>query len=291
MDLYPHTYFAYEPTWCPGLTAQETDVAEQLYMDGMAQFEAGQYNEAKAIFLLLIEQFPKTIYAEAAMKQLVTIEQLASNDYDALKIYFQTNDSIQSDSTLQVLASALANKCDVKLENWAQAISWYENQIINPASLEDSVFAIIDLGYVYFLMENQGLRSAYTGKLLEFKPESKEQYFEHRDYLLSLLPGKTGNTDSQQSLTQLTHGKLLQNVPNPFSVHTQIWYTTHSPARITISITDITGKEVGQINQGQKAEGRHQADFNNAKLSPGIYFYSLVVDGVVSDTRKMSIIR
>lgn len=291
VDLFPASYFVYNPVWCPGSISIASDVAEQLYIDGRTQFEAGQYNEAKAIFLLLIEQFPKTVYAEAAMKELVALEKFASDDYTTLKTYFQTNDSIQSDSTLRVLASALANKCDVKLENWAQAISWYENQIINPASLEDSVFAIIDLGYVYFLMENQGLRSAYTGKLLEFKPESKEQYFEHRDYLLSLLPGKTGNKDSQQSLTQLTHGKLLQNVPNPFSGHTQIWYTTDIPARITISITDITGKEVGQINQDQKAEGTHQADFNNAKLSPGIYFYSLVMDGVVSDTRKMSIIR
>jgi hypothetical protein len=241
--------------------------------------------------LLLIEQFPATVYAEAAMKELVALEQFASNDYNTLKTYFQTNDSIQADSTLQVLASALANTCDVKLENWPQAISWYENQITNPASLEDSVFAIIDLGYVYFLMENQGLRSAYTGALPAFKPESKEQYFEHRDYLISLLPGKTGNKDSQEILSHLTRCKLLQNVPNPFSGHTQIGYQLDHPARITISITDLSGKEVGQINEGKKAEGTHQADFNNAKLSPGIYFYSLIMDGAVSDTRKMSIIR
>jgi hypothetical protein len=27
VDLYPHTYFVYEPTWCPGISAQYTDVA------------------------------------------------------------------------------------------------------------------------------------------------------------------------------------------------------------------------------------------------------------------------
>ena len=58
-DLYPHTYFSWEPTWCPGGSSGEIDPAEQMYTDGREQFETQLYAEAKATFMLLIETYPE----------------------------------------------------------------------------------------------------------------------------------------------------------------------------------------------------------------------------------------
>jgi hypothetical protein len=262
-----------------------------MYTSAVEQFENGNYSEAKNLFQFLIQQYPKSDYAQAAMKELLRLEEFVTSDYSGLKGYYLTNDSIVSDTTLAKLGDYLANQCDVKLENWPQAISWYENKIINPSCLEDSVFAIIDLGYVYFLMENQGLKSAYTGNLKQFKPETKELYFEHRDYLLSLLPGEIMSDKLRNDLTNLSYSSLLQNVPNPFTGSTQIWYKVEKKANVTISITDLTGKEIRKIEQGTKDKGTYKAEFVNSALTPGTYFYSLIIDGQKSDTKKMVMMR
>jgi tetratricopeptide (TPR) repeat protein len=262
-----------------------------MYVSAIEQFENGNYSEAKNLFQLLIQQYPKSDYAQAAMKELLRLEEYVASDYADLKDYYLTNDSIISDTLLVKLGDNLANQCDIKLKNWPQAINWYENKITNPSCLEDSVFAIIDLGYVYFLMENQGLKSAYTGNLKEFKPKTKEKFFEHRDFLLSLLPGEMTSSKLRNDLTNLPYGSLLQNVPNPFSASTQIWYKIEKQANVYISIIDLTGKEIRKIEQGLKDKGTYKADFVNSDLTSGTYFYSLILNGKKSNTKKMIIMR
>ncbi len=286
-----NTIFMWYPSWTPGGSLASIDPAEDLYNSATGSFEAGSYLVAKNQFQLLIQVYPKSKFAEAAIKELLRLEKFVTNDFVELRQYFLTNDSITSDTILSKIGEYAANQCDVQLENWPQAISWYENKILNPSCLEDSVFAIIDLGYVYFLIENQGLKSAYSGNLKQFIPETKEKYFKHRDYLLSLLPGETMSDKLRNDLTNLTNGSLLQNVPNPFTTSTQIWYKVEKQAHVTISVTDLTGKEIQKIEQGLKDKGTHKADFVNSGLTSGTYFYSLELDGKRSDTKKMVIMR
>ena len=290
-DLYPHTYFSWEPTWCPGGSSGEIDPAEQMYTDGREQFETQLYAEAKATFMLLIETYPETEYAVSAMKELVNLEKYATNDYVSLKEYYQTNDGIQADTILQKLSVSLANDCDIKLENWPDAIDYYEGIINDPVSLEDSVFAIIDLGYVYFLMENSGYKSAYTGQLTQYKPESREKFFEHRDYLLSLLPSENIGESMKGNITALKEGELLQNVPNPFKGSTQIWYKLESEATVQLNVYNYTGQLVSSINEGTKSKGNHYTDFDAIGLKSGIYFYSISINGQTTDSQKMTIMK
>jgi hypothetical protein len=290
-DLFPYTYFIYEPTWCPGGSSIEPDPAEQMFIDGKDQFEAQQYNASKATFLLLIDQYPETEYAVSAMKELVSVEKFASNDYESLKGYYQTNEGVQADTILQQLAVSLANDCDIKLENWPDAIDHYESIINDPVSLEDSVFAIIDLGYVYFLMENSGYKSAYMGKLTQYKPESREQFFDHRDYLLSLLPGDKMSEPIKGNITALSEGELLQNVPNPFRGNTQIWYKLEYESSVQLNVYNYTGQLISSINEGTKTKGNHHIDFNANGLNSGIYFYSISINGQATDSKKMTIMK
>jgi hypothetical protein len=286
-----NTIFMSYPTWAPSGSLALFDPAEDLYNSATVSFEAGNYLVAKNQFQLLIQVYPKSKFAEAAIKELLRLEKFVTNDFVELRQYFLTNDSITSDTILSKIGEYAANQCDVQLENWPQAISWYENKILNPSCLEDSVFAIIDLGYVYFLIENQGLKSAYSGNLKQFIPETKEKFFEHRDYLLSLLPGETMSDKLHNDLTNLSYGSLLQNIPNPFTGKTQIWYKVEKQANVNISVIDMTGKEIKIIEQGLKDKGTYKADFVNSGLTPGTYFYSLELDGKKSDTKKMLIMR
>ncbi|MEA3504518.1 MAG: T9SS type A sorting domain-containing protein, partial [Bacteroidota bacterium] len=290
-DLYPHTYFLYDPIWCPGGLSTETEAAEQMYIDGKEQFKTQQYAESKATFMLLTELYPETEYAVSAMKELVAIERFASNNYESLKDYYQANDGVQADTILQKLAASLSNDCDIKLENWPDAIDHYERIINEPETLEDSVFAIIDLGYVYFLMENSGNKSAYSGQLTEYIPKSRAEFFGHRDYLLSLLPGDRMSETMKGNIASLKEGELLQNVPNPFKESTQIWYKLNIKSNVQLKVYNSTGQLIRTINEGIKTKGTHHFDFDASNLKNEIYFCTISINGQTTDSKKMTIMK
>lgn len=294
-DLYPSAYFIYSPTWCPaGGIDPPIDQAGDMYASAISEFEASNYTDAKNLLQLLIQLYPDSEYAEAAMKELLILEEYVDADYSDLKEYYLSNDSIQADTSLAKLADNLATECDVKFEDWAHAISSYENKITNPSCLEDSVFAIIDLGYVYFLMENQGLKTTYTGTLNQYVPESKKQFIEHRNYLFSLLPEKRSKNESKESslsLSTFSSGNLLPVTPNPFTESTKIRFELQKRAVVVVSIADLSGKELLKLELGLKTEGTHKVDYVNKNLTPGIYFCTLMLDGVAIGTKKIVIIK
>ncbi|MCX6233828.1 MAG: right-handed parallel beta-helix repeat-containing protein [Bacteroidetes bacterium] len=290
-DLYPDVYLV-NPIWCPGGDNQHVpDAAEDMHTSAVGQFEAGNYTDAKNLFEMLIQQYPESEYAQSAMKELFRLEQLVSNDYNGLKQYYRTNDTILADTALTKLGDFLANKCDVKLENWQTAIDWYENIIQNPETMEDSIFAIIDLGYTYFLMENSGSRYSYTGTMPEHKPKSMSEFRIKRDELLALLPGSNQFETPKQNLENLKPGELMQNVPNPFSTSTSIYYRISEPGNVVIRVYDCLGKEQNSIRQLDMNEGIHKIELNVTELPVGIYYYSLEINGKMTSTKKMVIMK
>ena len=78
---------------------------------------------------------------------------------------------------------------------------------------------------------------------------------------------------------------LLQNSPNPFSERTIIRFTLPDDARQAyIYIFDMAGKMLRQM----PVDGTMQSvTINGYELSPGMYIYSLVVNGQEMDTKKM----
>lgn len=79
---------------------------------------------------------------------------------------------------------------------------------------------------------------------------------------------------------------LAQNFPNPFNPSTSISYTLGKKSFVSLKIYDITGKEISSLVNANQTEGKYSVNFNAAKLSSGIYFYSLKTD-YFSETRKM----
>ncbi len=252
--------------------------------------EQENYTDAKNSFQLLIEQYPESKYADASMKKLFGLEKFVSNDYTGLQQYYATNNTIQSDTSLNKLGGFLINKCNLKLEKWDSAIIWYESIIQNPQNFEDSIFAIIDLGYAYMLIENGGMKSSsYVGTMPQYKFATIEAFEENRDYLLSLLPGDaTKLSDAAKNrISALNGGELLQNIPNPFSGKTKIFYKLEKEVFITISVFDYTGKLIKTYTEGKKSDGVHSVVFDAKGLTSGMYFYSIDVNGVRSDSKKM----
>jgi len=288
-NLCPAGAYIIEPIWIPTNYYGPSD-AETLFISASDKIIQEDYTGAKVEFQQIITQYPNTKFAQASLKELVNIEEFAGNDYTGLKSYYDTDQNIQNNPELTKLADFLANRCDVKLENWPDAISWFENVIQNPEIFEDSIFAIIDMGYTYWLMENGGTKSsAYVGSMPQYKFSTYNAFDKNRDYLLSLLPGDELNlTDLMQNKVEaLSAGELLQNIPNPFNGKTNIFYKLENEALITLFIYDYTGKLIETYNEGVKHEGVHKVIFNSKNLPAGLYFYSLEINGIKTSTKKM----
>jgi len=288
-DFYP-SGFVWNPIWCPNDTRDSIpESAEEMYDTANNLFYQEDFAEAKNMYELLITQYPQTKFSSAAMKELFALEYFISGNYQPLKQYYANDIAIQSDTVLESLGNHLIAKCDIKLENWSDAINYYENKISNPTSFEDSVFAIIDLGYTYFVMENSGLKSTISGKMPEHKPISKDQFLKKRNYLLSLIPNDSNQKEGFNSQTKL--GELLQNVPNPVKDYTEIRYFIEKESYIQVDVFNCTGQRIKSINEGIRPKGNHYFVLDASNLKLGIYLYALRLDGQITDSKKMTIIK
>jgi len=80
---------------------------------------------------------------------------------------------------------------------------------------------------------------------------------------------------------------LIQNFPNPYKEQTVIKYQIEKAGKVSIKITDLFGKEIQSLINAEQIPGKYISYFNANLLSNGVYFYSLNVDGIVLETKKM----
>ena len=86
--------------------------------------------------------------------------------------------------------------------------------------------------------------------------------------------------------------ELSQNYPNPFNPTTTIKFAIPKAGIVTIKVYDVAGREVMRIFNNQHFNAGYQTHmFNGSKLASGVYFYSLLVDNNLIDTKKMVLIK
>mgnify|MGYP003958882431 FL=1 len=69
--------------------------------------------------------------------------------------------------------------------------------------------------------------------------------------------------------------ELKQNYPNPFNPSTTINFSLAATEYATLSVFDLSGREVAVLVNGLTESGQHRLDFNASELSSGVYFYRL----------------
>lgn len=82
---------------------------------------------------------------------------------------------------LQRTAEFMVKECNLRMENFEEAVSWLENEVSNPNNYADSICALIDLGFINTLMVNSGLKSvrefAPNGARLPNTKKQNEQWY------------------------------------------------------------------------------------------------------------------
>jgi len=83
---------------------------------------------------------------------------------------------------------------------------------------------------------------------------------------------------------------LTQNYPNPFNPVTKINFSIPKSGMVSLKVYDILGKEVSTLVNQNISAGTYTYEFDASRLSSGIYFYRLNVNGF-SEVKKMSLIK
>lgn len=83
---------------------------------------------------------------------------------------------------------------------------------------------------------------------------------------------------------------LEQNYPNPFNPTTTINYSVPKASEITLTVCDLTGKELMKVISGFHNTGNYTETIDLSSLSSGIYIYTLSSDEV-SLSKKMVLVK
>ena len=84
----------------------------------------------------------------------------------------------------------------------------------------------------------------------------------------------------------LSEFELYQNYPNPFNSSTIIEYYLPHRGRVKLTIYNLLGEEVDQLDDGMMSPGIHSTNWNAGNLPTGLYFSKLTINNV-SVTKKM----
>ena len=77
-----------------------------------------------------------------------------------------------------------------------------------------------------------------------------------------------------------TQFSLYQNYPNPFNPSTKISWQSSVAGWQTLKIYDVLGKEVASLVDEFIPAGSYEVEFDASRLSSGVYFYTLRVNGI-----------
>jgi hypothetical protein len=93
-----------------------------------------------------------------------------------------------------------------------------------------------------------------------------------------------GTGISNETVVETALGELFQNTPNPFKEKTVIRYTLPSEAKTgEIFLFDIQGNLLKKLPAGTSG----YVEIQGADLRPGMYLYTLVVNGREVGTKRM----
>ena len=180
-------------------------------------------------------------------------------------------------------------------EIWAAASADNGLQWGEPVNLTNSID--IDDRYPYLSNWNEAGKltvmyqtSTIAGSALQGEGGAGEQ-----DYLVlkadipSTEPYIGPNSVKQVSSVPASY-QLEQNYPNPFNPSTAIRFSLEKNSLVKLTVYNMLGERVAVLADGYLNAGTHEATWNAASLSSGLYFYRLEA-GNTTLTRKMTLMK
>jgi len=182
----------------------------------------------------------------------------------------------------------------------------------NIRDLDDNAISKLSMirGVTYNMKDDPSNRQKIGFLAQEIQKTFPELVYEDNDGVLgvdyvSLIPVlvesindlKKENTELSLRLDQLDNSSpkktslktvVYQNSPNPFNVNSNIkYFIADGDQNASIYLYNFNGNQIGEYHNLKKGNGA--IDISAASLEPGIYIYTMVVDGKEVNTKRMII--
>jgi hypothetical protein len=264
------------------------------YHDALATLENDNYLEAETDFKELINTYPESNYALASLRKLFAMNPLlGDSSFDELNTYCDSISINPGDSLLGVSARWLSIHCDIRDQNYSQAVNSLDSVLANPQSLEDSIYALIDLGYVRTKQQDSAnVKSMYVSTFSSLIPKSYRQFIGRRkEWIDELLNSKKYQekpapenrvTDSQNHPVQ-----VMSVYPNPALNEITISFSLREKGNIGFLLVSLTGQVICEYGTKEYPSGVNSMVLDIARFSSGIYFLNVSVNGTNSATVKI----
>ncbi len=151
---------------------------------------------------------------------------------------------------------------------------------------------------IYTLMHNPQYRVSVAWQNVAYNQPPQVNYFlgEGMVYppaqpnIVVVDPHNGSNDVKTERELQSKKFHINQNYPNPFNPSTTISYELAAAGKVTITISDIMGRKITTLVDGQRSAGSHSEIFNAAPLPSGTYFYTIQV-GTSRHSKKMLLLK
>lgn len=84
---------------------------------------------------------------------------------------------------------------------------------------------------------------------------------------------------------------IAQNYPNPFNNTTIIKYSIFHKTHLNIILYNVLGQYVKTLINTEKGAGDYSIIISMDDIPTGVYFYQLISDGIIIDTKKMILMK
>ena len=279
IDLSDHTRFL--PSFSYYIFDGEDSEERILYASAVEDISEEEYESAKTTMTEIVDDYPETDTAISALQWLLYLENFSGNDYAGLRAYAETIDDV-SYPNLERIKNKVITSTYMCEKDYLTSIDRLEDIIADPPSVEDSILALINEGYCYLKLEEEGGKA--TPVKCTFKPRSFDEFSYISQNLTDNLLYKPV-TEPPETGTHTMEFVLQQNYPNPTSLSTTFSFSIPANTNIVeLKIYNLKGQLVktfqpDTINRGTTNEITWDCKDDNGKtLSNGIYFYKLTAD-------------
>ncbi|MDD3174771.1 MAG: T9SS type A sorting domain-containing protein, partial [Herbinix sp.] len=275
-DLLPENIFNYLPYWIPASRENSEEADASLFFMAESALEEEDYVTAKILLLQVIEEQPNSLYAVESAKMLLKVCFNSDQNYQELKSFYLNSELFNQNEDLAKIADFLSNKCSILLENFQEAVNWYEASIENATTVQDSILSLIDLGYLYTTIDDACRISSRYPELQRF---SREEYREYRQDMLSSLMNSENHGNNINPVQTIE----ASNYPNPFNPSTNIDFGLPTDGRVNISVYNLKGQKVITLLDEFRNSGRHSVTWNGTdefskRVASGVYMYKIQAD-------------
>jgi hypothetical protein len=134
--------------------------------------------------------------------------------------------------------------------------------------------------------EDGTLGITYSGMIPVLLEAIKEQQIQIEALKYQVAKQDKNTKAREEYIMETSASHLVQNSPNPFTTSTEISYFASSTAKqVTIMLFDMAGNLIKTYDKLAVGEGKITVD--GGELNAGMFMYSLIIDGVELDTKRM----